>query len=40
MENQIKQNEQNLSDSIIENMRTTAPWMKFLSVLSFIFGGP
>ncbi|MDR3226280.1 MAG: DUF5362 domain-containing protein [Prevotellaceae bacterium] len=39
MENQINNTGQILSESSIESIRKTAPWMKFLSILSFIGGG-
>ena len=40
MENQIINNEEKtLSESMIQNIKATAPWMKFLAIMSFIGAG-
>jgi hypothetical protein len=40
MENQIHTNEQTmLSETMLYNLRKTAPWMKFFSIISFIGAG-
>ena len=40
MENQIINNEEKtLSESMIQNIKATAPWMKFLAIMSFIAAG-
>jgi hypothetical protein len=40
MENQIiNSEEKTLSESMIQNIKETAPWMKFLAIMSFIGAG-
>jgi hypothetical protein len=40
MENQIiNETEKTLSESMIQNMKTAAPWMKFLAIVAFVGAG-